>query len=466
MADLQPLLPRRIPQSVFPPIDDTPPPIAQAAMGGGLQSLLPSMQPDVTVNNRIGDSSGSRQSLLEADLYKRENPIAPTTTLGKIGHVASGIGNALGDIFAPAAMALIPGTELHSKLQEDRDTAKLEDISKQKTEADQRKQTEAATAYTQQRPAIEQAKILQKLTSSLAPKGIKPTMNADGTIDTEDDTESQAYKNQQALQALHNGTAEKEAIQSEIAQNHYVPGTPEFAEAQRKLAQVDSRLHVALAGLGLRRESLGLTRANYMANNLGVDEQGKPLPGAMVTDQGNPVGAHFSANARPTGQERNKADMANSAEEQLSDVKSIMQKHPTLFGPGYGQTSAFKQWLGSEDPDAQRFLAARTIAADHLAGTFGGRSEAALDALDKAIGQFKDNPTAAVAGIDQLTKANTRFENAGAMRTVGSNAAKKAPTGGEDIPSAAASQLVEGQQHTFNNGQVWTKKDGKPVRVK
>jgi hypothetical protein len=34
-------------------------------------------------------------------------------------------------------------------------------------------------------------------------------------------------------------------------------------------------------------------------------------------------------------------------------------------------------WLGSQDPDAQRFKAARTIAADHLAGVFGGRSETA-----------------------------------------------------------------------------------------
>lgn len=34
------------------------------------------------------------------------------------------------------------------------------------------------------------------------------------------------------------------------------------------------------------------------------------------------------------------------------------------------------------------------------------------------------------------------------------------------IPDAAAAQLQEGTQHTFGNGQVWTKQNGKPVRVK
>jgi hypothetical protein len=37
--------------------------------------------------------------------------------LGKIGHVASKIGNIAGDIFAPGTMALIPGTDLNKQVQ-------------------------------------------------------------------------------------------------------------------------------------------------------------------------------------------------------------------------------------------------------------------------------------------------------------------------------------------------------------
>jgi hypothetical protein len=51
------------------------------------------------------------------------------------------------------------------------------------------------------------------------------------------------------------------------------------------------------------------------------------------------------------------------------------------------------------------------------------------------------------------------------------NPATSLPSGvqqsaGEGIPAAAAAQLQEGAQHTFNNGQVWTKTNGQPVRVK
>lgn len=388
MADLQPLLPRRIAQSVFPPIGDTsndPPtlaPLGQAAMGGGLQSLLPAQSPNVTLNNRIGDSNGSRQSLLEADLYKRENPIAPTTTLGKIGHVAAGIGNVLGNIFAPATMALIPGTELHSQIQKNRDIGELDDISSLQNQADQRKQTEAQTAYTTARPAIEQAKILQKLTTALAPKGIKASMNPDGTIDTEDDPDSQAYKNQVALAGMHNATSQFDQIKSENADNKYQPGTPQYEEWNQRLLNAQKQMQIHLASLGLSRERLGFQEDK-------------------------------TYNPQPTSQERNKGDMANSAADQIADMKDIVQRHPQYFGPGFGQSQAFQKWIGSQDPDAQRFLSAQTIAADHLAATFGGRSDAALSALHNALGNFRDNPEAATAALNQLTKANTVFQQAG-----------------------------------------------------
>jgi len=123
---------------------------------------------------------------------------------------------------------------------------------------------------------------------------------------------------------------------------------------------------------------------------------------------------------RPTGQERNKADLANSAHDQIQDMKGIVQKRQDIFGPAAGRKTDFTVWIGSQDPDAQRFRAARTIAGDHLAGVFGGRSEAALQALDSAIGHFKDNPAAITAGLDQLDKANQRFVQAGTVKTAAS----------------------------------------------
>jgi hypothetical protein len=194
--------------------------------------------------------------------------------------------------------------------------------------------------------------------------------------------------------------------------------------------QIASRLATAQKNAQTSSGRLSQAQLTYRARYLGTGADGQALPGAMLTDDGTPVGSTFSTNVRPTGTERNKGDMANSADVQLGVIKSIMQKHGTIFGPGYGQTSAFRQWIGSEDQDAQRFLAARTIAADHLAGTFGGRSEAALTALDNAIGQFKDNPAAAIAGVDQLSGANKSFMKAGTVHTAGGNAGAANSGGG------------------------------------
>ena len=167
------------------------------------------------------------------------------------------------------------------------------------------------------------------------------------------------------------------------------------------------------------RATAQMMNATREAN--GTDLQGNPLPGAMLTDEGTPVGSSQATNVRPTGQERNKADMASSAAQQIDDMKDIVKKRPDIFGPASGRVTDFNVWVGSQDPDAQRFRAARTIAGDHLAGTFGGRSEAALNALDSAIGHFRDNPAAIEAGLNQLKEANHLFLQRGTVHTVGGN---------------------------------------------
>jgi len=107
----------------------------------------------------------------------------------------------------------------------------------------------------------------------------------------------------------------------------------------------------------------------------------------------------------PTGAERGRADLAMSAREQLKTMKSILTSRHDLFGPIAGRLTNFEQWVGSQDPDAQRFRSGARIAADHLAGVFGGRSEAALQGIYDVVGKNLTNPAAAIAGIDQMDKA-------------------------------------------------------------
>lgn len=118
--------------------------------------------------------------------------------------------------------------------------------------------------------------------------------------------------------------------------------------------------------------------------------------------------------AMPTGQERARADLAISAREQLNTMAQILERRKDLFGPEAGRKTDFTRWIGSQDPDAQRFAAAARIASDHLAGVFGGRSNAALQGIYDAIGQNKTNPSAAVAALEQMNVAAAAIQGRGA----------------------------------------------------
>jgi hypothetical protein len=225
----------------------------------------------------------------------------------------------------------------------------------------------------------------------------------------------QADQREKDLNDLRSAQKELMAARADSEKAKNDPNSPAFRLAQE-------RVRVAEANHATASERLGLSEKQFELRSQGT-VNGVAPPGSLQTDSGQPVGTAFQQNVRPTGQERNKADMAASAKEQLDDIRAIVKKRPDIFGPVAGRTTDFTVWVGSQDPDAQAFRAARTIAGDHLAGTFGGRSEAALQALDNAIGQFKDNPKALEAGLDQIEKAAGTFVNKGTVKTVGSKAA-------------------------------------------
>lgn len=241
-----------------------------------------------------------------------------------------------------------------------------------------------------------------------------------------------------SVEQLHAAQEDHARAQAELTRAGNDPNSPKFKQAQERLTITAQRLAL----------SQQQTEARLFGTN-----KGEALPGSMIGDDGKPVGTAFQQNVRPTGAERNKADLANSAHEQIQDMKSIVQAHPEIFGPAAGRTTDFTVWMGSQDPDAQRFRAARTIAGDHLAGVFGGRSEAALSAIDSAIGHFKDNPAAVLSGLDQLDKANVGFQKAGTVKTTGSNAARP-PLPGATPKVGDTKQFANGKTGTWD-GKGW-----------
>jgi hypothetical protein len=220
----------------------------------------------------------------------------PVSAWRKLGGIGATIGDTLLRIAAPKLEAMIPGTEGNQQYE----LGKARQIVTNDEANNQGQanigQTQANTSYLQQKPEIEQSKIDQKQTAvqervgqAAAARGQTVSWGADGLPVFSDDIHSQAYADHQALSAMHQATADKSALVAEQLKNHYIPGTPEWDEYQRKMAQVDKRLQVAVAGLGLRAQGLDLRRQNTEASLYGTDESGNPLPGApqITDDQGN-----------------------------------------------------------------------------------------------------------------------------------------------------------------------------------
>ena len=344
-----------------------------------------------------------------AGLNQIQNPIM---------HGAAKVGDVLGSILAPGLTAKIPGTTLHNQVL-------LGQANRAVTGDEANAEKEAQTANLAIQPELKQAKAqLEQDKLDETQRQHENTLHEHGYKTGPDGnivplTYDEMNPNQQAVHDLKGAQEEEQEAQAALKKAQADPNSPAFRLAQQRIENAKQTRQIAL-------QRLGLSQATFDARYHGTDTQGNALPGAMITDDGQPVGSSFSQNVRPTGTERNKADMAGSAKEQLNDIKAIVAKRPDIFGPVAGRTTDFQVWLGSQDPDAQAFRTARTIAGDHLAGTFGGRSEAALDALDKAIGQFKDNPAAMQRGLDQLVHANERFLKAGNVRTQGSNVNREA----------------------------------------
>jgi len=200
---------------------------------------------------------------------------------------------------------------------------------------------------------------------------------------------------------------------------------------------------------------------------------GQALPGAQLDSSGNPVGSMFQGNVKPTSTEMGRADLATSAIEQMDAMKGILKNRSDLFGPIAGRTTNFTQWVGSQDPDAQKFQAAARVAADHLAGVFGGRSQAALQHIYDVIGKNLTNPEAAIAGIEQMEVAANTIKARGTRHVVGGAPGTDVPpmtrqllqTINDGLPPAAKAQLKEGHVTTFANGQKWTLTNGQPKQV-
>lgn len=199
-----------------------------------------------------------------------------------------------------------------------------------------------------------------------------------------------------------------------------------FKKQQRSLQQIAARGNAYLLGRAVQVADPTHPGSVIYMRALDAIKQGVPTPSSI-----------WYKLEMPTGQERARADLAISAREQLNTMDQIVTHRPDLFGPEAGRKTDFTKWIGSQDPDAQRFAAAARIAADHLAGVFGGRSKDALEGIYNAMAQNKTNPAAMIAAMEQMNVA------AAAIQGRGQGAAAPAPGAGAGAAGPVAPKTTE-----------------------
>lgn len=358
-----------------------------------------------------------------------------------VGRTLLQIADAIGGGLFPSIAMNIPGTQLHHQLLARGNERALGDVQKARQQESLEQEQAARANELESKPELAQAK------SELEAQKLGETARSHQA--TEDITRARNEGAQTARESAleisarragyrHNAAGELEPIPYE-EMTPAEQGNYDLHTAQKELADATAQLRKAQAMGDAPGQELAKLRLDIANRRLGLSQQvfdarykgmvnGAPMPGAMLTDKNEVVPPVNAQNVRPTQTQRTRGNLAVSGEEQLNDMRSIVQKHPEFFGPGAGRATAFQKWIGSQDPEAQRFLTASEILADHAAGVFGARSEGTLAAQRIASGQLKDNPAAIVAALGQVEKAMKNIGAQGVVKTVGSNAATAATT--------------------------------------
>lgn len=417
-------------------------PITMDAQNGQLPTLpSPAIQnPQLLADtNKLSylRNSGSGISQIGNDVdaqgNKTSNHPGFWKTLGKVGAT---IGDTALQLAAPGLERLIPGTLGHNLMLQGlqqgivtNDQANAEAQGKLAQQTAQLGLTGAQTAYAAARPDIEQSKIDQRQTAvqervgqAAAARGQKVSWDENGIPTFTDDVDSEAYHDHQALSMMHEATAEKSKIQSDIAKNHFIPGTPEFEEAQRKLAQVDKRMQVAMQSLTLRAQGLKLRQNDQNANFYGLGPDGQPLPNApQYTDEAGNVTTGGLKGAPLASRQQAKVGTFNDLVGSVSHLRNAIQAYEAEGGDMSDPTLT----AAATDPHS---VVGKVIQGKLVTG---GLSPAALTLLNA------QRQTMEQAGILRSTTGGTSSE-AGAQRILA-----VVPQFGSDTNDSARSKLDE-----------------------
>ena len=411
--------------------------------------------------------------------------------LGKAAHVAAKIGNVAGDVVDPAAMSLIPETDLGRRTQESNlfnkeQQAKGSELAAQaegvkERQEDTREQHEED--YRAHQLATE-ALGNEKLNAVLKGLDIKSHKNdkdyqtklrsallkvnpddPDGPpIPIPDEELSPKEKQQHALLQSLTHARDAKAAYDEYKAN---PNSP-----QAQAALIRARASTTAANAAAERA--GIANKAYLAEFLGTDENDQPLAGVELTDDGRPIGTKISSapGNKVTNTTRSMAEMARTVQPQIEVVKGKIHSLADSLGPAAGRWNELMVNKGGTDYpefaglDQDLDLLSSAIVRTHF-GARGGQQY--REALRKNFGEAQ-SPEDLLARIDSASGWIQGYANAdqagagGPKRHVGDKTPPKKAEGTapgsydpKNPPTNALRQSKKDQHWEKFDGKTWQK---------
>ena len=269
--------------------------------------------------------------------YIDKNPAHPGL-LGKIGRVASKIGNIAGDIVAPGVMSLIPGTDINKAVGRANLSGQIDTATKQATERDiaEGKADKAAREGTPEQQLIIANQALRKAQAMGEPTAIA---QAQGKVE---DIES-AINAKNVQPKAGTGEQNKEDFQKTLAKI----GTPEAADPGKQMDALSAARDSKVISDDEYKRAVGYLGAN-------------PAPATQMTAAGeksdmaakakragkwytwtDDSGTHYGSgdkvpeNAEPSEVDgktfMNEARVGNIVQKSLNQVAQDVDKHPEIW---------------------------------------------------------------------------------------------------------------------------------------
>jgi hypothetical protein len=369
------------------------PMVENAQMGSQTPQIPMPLRPLVTT------ARGDRESALEQQLAPKTG--SPHGFWQNVRHVAATIGNVAGDVFAPATMALIPGTQLHNDIEHSNQSRELAGLQSEDRE-------DSTTAAENSQRQAQTANVESETRARDNPAPPSDAWTIDNTYEGPNGEPVEINKTTGQTRIAPSAFGIKRVdttkpvnmehvagmVNGKPVEANYHPDTGKFTDtAGNEIQNFQPTPPITPAGAIVLNPS---TQGGYDAQAV--------RPGAHIAPGAVSVAGMNSLDT-PTAQTRNMAEMAKTVLPQMTAISNEVDQMASAIGPAVGRWNQLMTNKGGADfpafakLDTDLDLLASAIVRTHF-GARGGQQY--REELRKQLGeaQSPEDLKARIAGAN------------------------------------------------------------------